>query len=141
MSESYFKILSNLFARKIVKFFLVAFIATILNYLIFYFCLEFLGINYKLSSAIGFISGVFLGFQLNSKWTFKGNEKSKSKVFKYYVVYLFSLGVSLICLTIFVETNHLDARVANILCICITFCTNYIGTRFWVFKEKALVGN
>ena len=141
MAESLINAIKILLGRKIIKFFLVAFIATILNYLIFYISFEFLQINYMLSSAIGFISGVFLGYQLNSKWTFQSNKKSKANVFKYYVVYLFSLGVSLICLKIFVENQSLDARIANLLCICITFCTNYIGTRFWVFKDKTLVSN
>ena len=129
-------IMLSIFQKKIFKFFVVAFLATFLNYLIFYFLLEALNVDYRISSATGIISGVFLGYYLNSKWTFQKSKKSKSKIVKYYAVYLTSLLISIYCLQLFVSKAGMDARIGNILCICSTFCTNYIGTRFWVFKEK-----
>lgn len=122
--------------RRIFKFFLVAFIATVFNYTIFYVLLEAFEVNYLISSGIGFFSGVLLGYYLNSRWTFNIAEKSRRMVVKYYTVYSISLGVSLLFMKIAVDGYQLDARLANILAICITFCTNYTGTKFWVFKNK-----
>lgn len=136
MVDLFQKVKFILLSRQIFRFFLVAVIATLVNYSIFFILFEFLHLYYLLSSGIGFLSGVFLGYFLNSKYTFKITERSRKRMVKYYAVYSFSLCVSLLCLKLFVEGWKLDARYANVLVICITFFTNYIGTRFWVFRNK-----
>jgi putative flippase GtrA len=128
-----------IFQRRIFRFFIVAFIATVMNYLFFFILFQFFRVDYRLSSGIGFFSGVLLGYYLNNKWTFKPEKRSKRRIVKYYLVYTVSLCISIFCLEIFVKDYHVDARLANLLCIMITFCTNYIGTRFWVFNQKEAV--
>ena len=135
MLNLYFQVKSLLLSKQIFRFFFVAVLATILNYSIFFCLYEFFNIDYRIASGIGFISGVFLGYFLNSKYTFKITERSKKRIVKYYSVYIVSLCISLVCLDIFVEEWKIDARIANLMAICITFCTNYAGTRFWVFRK------
>ncbi len=129
------EIVQTIFARKIIRFATVAVIATLVNYSIFFLGYKFLHVNYLVASATGFITSVILGYQLNSRWTFQTGQKSRKKMVKYYLVYLFSLLISLICLQLFVETLNLNPYVGNLLCICVTFCTNYSGTKFWVFRK------
>jgi putative flippase GtrA len=135
MSNTLTKAKDRILNLRIFRFFLVAFIATVFNYSVFYVFFEYLKTDYLVASGIGFFSGVFLGYFLNSKWTFHTTERSKRRIVKYYSVYTLSLCISLICLKLFVERWGIDARIANVMAICVTFFTNYAGTRFWVFRK------
>ena len=70
------------------KFAFIGFFATILNYTIFLFLLQVIGFYYLISSAIGYISGVILGFFLNRRYTFNSKVKRYTiDALKYFVLY------------------------------------------------------
>jgi putative flippase GtrA len=122
--------------EQFIKFIIVGIWSTIVNYGIFYVLLDFVKMNYLLSSAVGFISGVFAGYELNKQWTYGIKEKVRKKVLvNYYFVYILSLILSLIFLKIAVGLIGIDARIANIFAIGITTCTNFLGTKLFVFKK------
>jgi putative flippase GtrA len=128
-------LLKNKISTQFYKFIVVGVWSTIINYGIFYILLEFLNINYLISSAVGFISGVFAGYGFNRKWTFKVEKKKKyTEIIKYYTVYIVSLILSLLFLKIIVDAVGVDPRIANILAIGLTTCTNFIGIKIVVFK-------
>ena len=117
------------------KFILIGIFSTIVNYSTFYALYEFLNLYYILSSALGFIVGVFAGYSFNKNWTFRVRDKSKAYVFKYYLVYIFSLFAGLAFLEFLVKVLSLDPRLANLMTIGLTTCTNFIGTKIWVFRK------
>ena len=126
-----------LLKKRFLKFFLVSGVATMLNFTVFYSLHKLFLIDYRVASGIGFFAGVVLGYFLNSRWTFKNNDEAnpKKKFLKYYCVYLFSLGVNILFMDILVEHLGIYPSLSNIITIGITFITNYIGTRFWVFRK------
>lgn len=113
-------------------------IATILNYSVFFFLFQLLGVGYLASSAAGYLSGVALGFAINIKHTFKaesGNPFLQGA--KYIGVYLFSLALGLVLLSLLVSIG-VDALVGNAFSIVLTTITNYFGSKIIVFgKEKS----
>jgi len=120
---------------QIFKFITVGFWSTMINYGIFYILLEFFSIHYLMASAIGFVSGVFAGYGFNRKWTFKvQKEKKYTEIIKYYTVYIVSLILGLFFLTILVDVLGVDPRIANILAVGFTTCTNFIAIKIIVFK-------
>jgi len=128
-------LLKNKITIEFYKFIVVGIWSTIVNYGMFYTLLEFAEINYLISSVVGFICGVFAGYRLNRRWTFKiDKEKSHKEIIKYYTVYLFSLILSLLFLKFMVDIVGLDPRIANILAIGLTTCTNFLGIKILVFK-------
>ena len=117
------------------KFIGVGIIATLINYGVFYVLLEFLEINYLLSSMIGFVSGVLCGYGFNRRWTFKVRKKQKGvEIVKYYGVYIFSLILSICFLKIVVSFIGLNPLLANVLSIGLTTMTNFVGLKTIVFK-------
>lgn len=126
-----------LLKKRFIKFFLVSGIATILNFGVFYSLHKLFFLDYRLASGIGFFSGVVLGYFLNSRWTFKNNDEAnpKKQFVKYYFVYFFSLGVNILFIDILVEYFKIYPSLANIITIGITFISNYLGTKYWVFKK------
>lgn len=128
-------LLKNKISIEFYKFIVVGIWSTIVNYGMFYILLEFVEINYLISSAVGFICGVFAGYGLNRRWTFKiDKEKSRIEIIKYYTVYILSLILSLLFLKFIVDIVGLDPKIANILAIGLTTCTNFVGIKIIVFK-------
>ena len=130
------KLKDNIDVRELCRFIVVGSWSTIINYLLFYILFEILDINYLISSAFGFIAGVFFGYSFNRKWTFKVKKyKKRSEIISYFVVYMASLLISLLFLEILVNIAGLDPKIANILAIGLTTCTNYIGVKKIVFNK------
>lgn len=117
------------------RFLVVGGFATLFNYATFYALLVGAGFHYQLASAIGFLFGIGIGYPLNKLWTYrqKGPISHKRKI-GYLAVYLGSLTLSLVFLYVTVDLLDFDARMANILAIGLTTCTNFIGTKFLVFR-------
>lgn len=120
--------------REIIKFLIVGVISTILNYLSFSILFKILTINYLISSAIGYMSGLVLGYSLNKNWTFEyKNENMKTKL-QYLIVYLTNLVISLLILKILETKFGINPMIGNVLVICYTTVANYIGIKIFVFS-------
>ena len=121
--------------KQFFKFIVIGLLSTVINYGVFYALYEFFSIYYILSSAIGFITGVFAGYGLNKTWTF-GVKNSRSRyIHKYCIVYIFSLFLGLGFLNFLVTVLDFTAEFANILTIGLTTCTNFMGIKLLVFKK------
>lgn len=122
-------------AGEFLRFIVVGALSTIVNYGVFY-VLFISGVSYLMASALGFLSGVGVGYHLNKKWTY-GHKARSSLVLKtkYLTVYAVSLVLGLAFLAGLVNSLGLDARLANVLTIGVTTMTNFIGTKFWVFRK------
>lgn len=130
-------ILEIFISKNFFKFVIVGIISTIVNYSIFYYFLEYLIIGfYKIASAIGYSSGVFVGFFLNKYWTFEAKEKNfRREIPIYFTVYFFSLLIGLLFLEFEVIFLKINVLIANFLTIVLTTIMNFIGTKFIVFKK------
>ncbi len=106
--------------------------ATLLNYALFYLLYQGMGWNYMLASGTGYMTGVFAGYAANRFWTF--SNAAESNIFSYMGVYVASLVLSLVALHLLVELVGIPATIANLLVIGMTMITNFIGTKFLVFK-------
>lgn len=132
------RIIKNIFLNKyFLKFVIVGIIATIINYSFFYYLYQFLLINYIISSTSGYILGLIIGFLINKFWTYESKSKISFKESLLYLsVYMFSLVLGLIFLKFQVEYILIPVLIANFFTIGLTTLTNYVGTRFLVFKIK-----
>lgn len=122
--------------KEIIKFLITGGVCTLLNYLVFYILLTLLGVNYLFSSAIGYISGVSLGYYMNKLWTFNVKYDSLLLKVKYLAVYLINMLIGLGLLKMLKEIIHIDPRFGNILSIGYTTVANFIGIKFLVFKKE-----
>ncbi|MBX9852360.1 MAG: GtrA family protein [Cytophagaceae bacterium] len=128
---------SDLFQQAL-RYMAVGLFATLLNYGVFYFLLEFGKVNYLIASGTGFFSGVIAGYFFNRKWTFAHSRSSLGLLIKYNMVYLLSLALSLIILKVAVDYLRISPELGNIFAIGITTCTNFFGLKYLVFK-KAII--
>ncbi len=125
----------NKLSKEAVKFIIIGIFGTAVNYGVFYTIYKFIGVNYTISSAIGFIAGVFAGFPFNKNWTFQSDKNTRKVIIPYFTIYLMSLGISIALLNIQVKLLNINPLIANVVCICVTTVTNFIGTKLFVFKN------
>mgnify|MGYP001286867049 CR=1 FL=1 len=127
---------SQLSLNKIIRFSIVGGLSTIINFILFYFLYKSLGINYNISSAIGYSIGMILGYFLNKNWTFY----NKVNLHKHYITkYIFSqlLGLLLcqISLFIFVVVFIFNILLANVLSLGLAAILSFILIDLFVFKN------
>jgi putative flippase GtrA len=127
----------NIFFHKhFFKFLIVGGASTIINYGIFFVLYNYFQINYQLSSAIGYIVGALFGFFFNKYWTYESDSKQYHKeMLKYFLVYTVSLFMGLGLLRFLVVVLHLSPLIANVVTIGCTTITNFLGTKFIIFKK------
>jgi putative flippase GtrA len=125
-----------LISSQLIRFLIAGLLSTTINF--FLFCLIFvaLGFSLLLSSSIGYLGGIFAGYQINKKWTFEITGTLDWFVsYKYLSVYLISLSAGLAMLQWLVNTILISPLLANCIVIIQTTITNFIMIKFFVFKK------
>jgi putative flippase GtrA len=127
---------SNIHKSPLFRFLIVGGASTIINYSAYFFLYSAIGVSYSLAFAVGFLVGVAFGYVLNKRWTFGMKEVSTpSIVMKYVAVYGISLALGLLFIQFLVEIATIPPLPANFCTILLTTCTNFVGTRYLVFKS------
>ena len=121
--------------KQFLKFISVGIFSTLINYSVFYTLFALFDVNYLFSAGTGYVAGVYSGFSLNKGWTFGVISNSTNLLVKYFITYFISLTLGLILLRFLVIYIGITAEGANIIVIGFTTCSNFIGTKFWVFKK------
>ncbi|MFX0069763.1 MAG: GtrA family protein [Candidatus Hermodarchaeota archaeon] len=137
MSTLLKKFFSKSFLKQLIQFAIVGAIGTLVNLSILYLLTEFLNVYYIVSEIIAFFVSVLNNYILNKVWTFK--EKIQQVLFKKYIKYtlicLLSLIVNLSVLYLLVENFNFWYVFAEIVAIFISFIINFIGNKFWTFRD------
>lgn len=123
--------------RQVLKFIVVGSLSTVVNYAVFFISYSYGQVNYLLASAIGYATGLLLSYVLNASWTFRQQSNFRlvsRQTFRFILVYVCSLGLSLGSIYVLVHWLGIDPRLANIVAICQTTVTNFLGCKYYVFK-------
>lgn len=124
------------------KFILVGIANTLFGTAIMFLFYNLLHFNYWISSASNYIFGSILSYFLNKYFTFKNKSKDKSVIFKFIVnillCYLIAYGAARPAIRFLLAEygQKLQDNVAMFAGMCVFVALNYIGQRFWTFKEK-----
>jgi len=120
--------------NEITKFLIVGGITTCFNYGVFYILL-IIGINYIISSSIGYVSGILIGYFANRAWAFNYQLGHSIKLItNYLMLYISTLLINIFLLWYMVEFIDINVLIANIIAIAISTLLNFLGLKFIVFK-------
>jgi putative flippase GtrA len=121
--------------KQFTRFIVTGIISTIISYSVFLICLRSFHLHYIICNIIAFMFGISFGYNCNKRWTFGGWHHKQHHFAEYLAVYLTSLMISIAFLKITVDGFGIIPEIAFILSIGITTCTNFLGTKFLVFKK------
>ncbi len=104
---------------------------------VIYNILVYLGMDELVAYPIGYVVGLVNSFIMNKLWTF---EKRKSfqleEAVKFTIVNLIAMGGGQLFLYINKAYIGIDPRVAQLLTLIYSIPVNFIGSKFWAFKDK-----
>lgn len=125
---------------RFVRFGCVGLSNTVISYVIYLFGIA-LGMNYLLSSILGFIVSIVNAFYWNNKYVFEAGEGSVGILINRFVkTFLSYAGTGLVLanvlLVIQVQYLGISEVVAPIINLLITIPLNYILNKLWAFSSK-----
>jgi len=130
--------MSNYFpSKQFLKYILVGFLGTGLDFLLLYSLVEYLHLFY-LIAAVGSIAIVlWISFTCNKYWTFRdGRKKYLGQFLKYVLTHALGNGINLIILVFLVEVFGLWYILAKIFATAVSAIFNFFITKKWVFSQK-----
>ena len=123
-------------SRYLSRFLVVGLTSTALNYIVAMVLFYLLNIWITLSTIIGYLAGLSLGFYLNKTWTFEDTSKNNFKlILKYFFVYGIYLFLAVLTVNFTIIIFNLPEYIAVIMSIIVSTILNYLGLRNWVFSE------
>ena len=142
--------IKNFFDVKFWKFILVGVLNTLVGTGLQFLLFNLLGWNEWVSSVTGYFLGSVLSYFLNKYFTFKNQEKGIKPILKfalniavcYTIAYVIAIPlISYICtansLTMFGwSVEKFSGNLSMVVGSCLFVACNYIGQRFFAFKEK-----
>ncbi|ABS15457.1 GtrA family protein [Brucella anthropi] len=128
-------IAQRIMTTPLMRFLIVGGASTFINYLVFTGLYSGKMLGYMPASAMGFLVGLAFGYIFNKRWTFGATAPSSPSIIAgYIVVYMTSLCLGLLAIHVLVAYARINPLVANGMSIILTTCTNFIGTRYLVFR-------
>jgi putative flippase GtrA len=123
-----------LLQKQLVKFILIGVIGTLCDWCVYVSALEYLGVIS--SKALAFIVGSMIAFAFNKSWTFKDKNQKKKQIPKFFILYLGTLSLNTGVNAWVLSTFEVEKIVAFVLATGLHTVVNFLGQKFWVFKQK-----
>lgn len=123
------------------KFILVGVANTLFGTGIMFVFYNVLGLGYWISSASNYIFGSILSYFLNKYFTFKNKQNTKETIIRFVInilsCYLLAYGLAKPAIRWILSGASVSVQdnLAMIAGMCIFVGLNYIGQRFFVFRE------
>jgi putative flippase GtrA len=152
MSSKLGNFLKQFFDIKFWKFILVGVLNTVVGNGLMFLFYNFTPIKdiewgvvdgYWVSSALGYIIGSIVSYFLNKHFTFKNKEKGIKPALKFAlniaVCYFLAYGLAqpLVEWVLSSQSEAVKTNLAMLAGMCLFVAFNYIGQRFFAFKEKS----
>lgn len=134
----------NSLLQRISRFTIVGAISTGVNYGCFVLLYTTVQLHYILSSSIGYIIGLLLGYSLNKNWTFiKKVNHDKSYIIQYTIAQIMALIFCQALLFFLVEFLLFGPLVANIIALAVAAIVSFLLIDIFVFKpmHKKTISN
>ena len=128
-------IFKNKLLNQILKFGLVGGTAFVIDYVLLYFCTEFLHIHYLISSIISFTVSVIFNYILSIKWIFDVKKKQDVKDFVIFIILsVIGLGINSLIMYVMVEKFGVYYMLSIIVSTAVVMVYNFITRKIFVEK-------
>lgn len=133
--------LSRFLDKTFLKFILVGAINTLFGTVIMFGFYNVLHLNYWISSAANYFWGSVLSYFLNKHFTFQNKEKGWKPIVRFSInislCYFIAYGIAkpLVTKILADGTKTFRENVAMLVGMCLFVGLNYLGQRFFAFKE------
>ncbi|HEX4188545.1 MAG TPA: GtrA family protein [Solirubrobacteraceae bacterium] len=122
---------------QLVRFGLVGGVGFAVNLAVYAFCVHALNLDYHVAAVAAWLVAVMNNFILNRHWTFDAREgRMHFQAMRFLVVSLVAFGVSLLLLTLLVESAGIAKVPAQALAVATSMPLNFLGNKLWSFRSE-----
>jgi len=123
---------------QLVRFGVVGAVGFIVNLGVYTVFVHPIGVDYHVAAVAAWTVAVFNNFVLNRHWTFEARDgRASFQAARFVVVSLVAFGVSLLLLTVLVESGGLAKVPAQALAVGASTPLNFLGNKLWSFRSRA----
>jgi len=123
---------------QLVRFGLVGGVGFVVNLAVYALFVHPIGVDYHVAAIAAWLVAVINNFVLNRHWTFDARGgQARFQAMRFLVVSLAVLGVSLLLLTLFVESAGMAKVAAQALAVAASMPLNFLGNKLWSFRAPA----
>ena len=98
-----------------------------------------LGLGYFISVTAAYVTAILFQFNANRLFTFRASEKAQHiQLLRYLVLLAINYIITILIVSICVETLGLSAYVGVGVSVLITVFIGYCLSHFWVFKNRKI---
>lgn len=123
------------------KFGVVSIMRTIIGIAIILIPYNLWGINYIICNVAGYSIGLIVGFTLHKTWTFRSQGKWSKEALPYLVSFGIGFLGNIVLLLLLAEKLRINKNVSLVLATLGFTIINYLGCKFWVFRQGQRVSN
>jgi putative flippase GtrA len=126
---------------QLVRFGIVGGVGFVVNLAVYALFVHPLGVDYHVAAVAAWIVAVLNNFVLNRHWTFDARGgQAHAQAMRFIIVSLAAFVVSLLLLTLFVESAGLAKVPAQALAVAASMPFNFVGNKLWSFRSEARDG-
>ena len=122
--------------KQFIKFSLCSMSAWLTDFALFTLLYQVIKVNYIVSKGIAYTLGATVSFLLNRRFTFGRNLAVKDILGRFIITNICAQTMSLLSMAFFRDVVGLTVWQVYFVSFVFSFTTNYIGNRFWVFRDK-----
>lgn len=124
------------FRLEAIRFLLVGGANFVLTFVVFFFLLKILRVNYLFALSASWAVGMLFSYALNFTWVFKPEEQLqfRARLAKYFLANLVSLLLNLLALHWLVEITAYDPFWVQFALIPLIVVFNFSSAKFWSLK-------
>lgn len=100
-----------------------------------YFLLVGVGFEKSFAKGLSFLSGTVVAYVINKFWTFERPERSLAEVFKFALLYGFTLGVNVGVNALVLALLPGQITLAFLCATGTSTVLNFLGQKFFVFRR------
>jgi len=120
---------------QLVRFGAVGASGYVVNLAVFALTSNAAGAHYQVAAAVAFAVALANNFAWNRQWTFKARDGHAGfQAARFFVVSITAFGVSLVVLTLLVESLQLAKLPAQAIAIATATPLNFVGNKLWSFR-------
>lgn len=130
----------NLYKKyeEIINYLIFGVLTTLVNFIVYFVCRKVFHIVYMISKAIAWIIAVLFAYITNRKFVFEDKSDNLiNEIYQFYKYRVFSLGIELLLMYVFVEIFGIDDVIASLPVTFIVVVINYVFSKLFVFKKES----
>ncbi|MBN1617807.1 GtrA family protein [Candidatus Dojkabacteria bacterium] len=127
------------FVEQLFKYVVVGTSGFLLNYGLYWICLNVFKMKHEISGYIITPIGLYFIFIMNKIWSFKGKEGDKKnstkQMIRYLILVVANSLINTVMMNFFYESLNLSLLIARAICTAIPVVWNFFLYKYWIYKE------